>query len=98
MTDASPDALRAEALTADCRYYAQALSQVAGAIEAAALRDQRLTGLHMRRAHVAYLRAAETEADRVKRTLRDMAVRGERCEVSTQAALWGARNAYGIGQ
>lgn len=78
-------ALREIALTAPCRYYGAACSQMAAAAElyAAHVRpDGTLPELelnqirnHVERAKTAFQRSQEVEADRVKRTGRDIELR-----------------------
>jgi Na+/phosphate symporter len=67
--------LRAAALTATCRYYAAACSQMAQAQDAYRLGDMALVRSHVERAKRAHTLSQEVEADRVKRTGRDIAER-----------------------
>lgn len=67
--------LRQISLTAPCRFYAAACSQMAQAMDAYLVGDAQLVRAHVERAKVAHLRCLEVEADRVKRTGRDIVAR-----------------------
>jgi len=75
MTECTAQELRALADTAECRFYATALSQIACASEAYEIGDRKVAHAHIERAKTAYKRSMEVEADRVKRTVRDITAR-----------------------